>query len=307
MQMSSLSYCIEFQACFKADNSVPRKVLILGAKGLLGSIVLERLSNEYDTMTFHDNPDILGGSAFRYSPKSLNFLVSNNQPTVIVNCAAVTRPSGAIRSAFLINTLLPIHLAFIGRTKKIQVIHFSTNAVFSGLSSPNHERSLPSPRSIYGLTKFLGDFASFGCLIIRTSFIGQSRNPTRNRGLVDSLDNLGENQKFVIDENFHWNGVTADFLAEVIAGIISANHKMSGLVHLFSSPPITRLELVRLIARKIGLENLDLVFSEKKIPRDFTLQTKKHHLITQLWAFGGYLECPSFQQLIQEMKIYRTK
>lgn len=307
MQMSSLSYCIEFQAYFKADNTVPRRVLILGANGLLGSIVLERLSKEYDTVIIHDNQDILGGSAFRYSPKSLNSLVGNNQPTFIVNCAAVTRRGGAIMSSLLINTLLPIHLALIGRMKKIQVIHFSTNAVFSGLSSPNYERSLPSPRSFYGLTKSLGDFASFGCLIIRTSFIGQSRNPTRNRGLVDSLCKLGNNEKFIIDKNFYWNGVTADFLAEVIAGIIIANHRMFGLVHLFSSPPITRLELVRLIASKAGVENLDLSLSDKKNHRDFTLQTKKHHLVSKLWAFGGYLECPTFQQLIREMKIYRIR
>lgn len=307
MQASSLRYCIEFQAYFKANNSVPRRVLVLGAKGLLGSIVLERLLSEHDTVIIHDNQEILGGSAFRYSPKSLNFLVRNSRPTFIVNCAAVTRRGEAIMSSILINTILPIHLAFIGRTKKIQVIHFSTNAVFSGLSSPNHERSLPSPRSVYGFTKSLGDFASFGCLIIRTSFIGQSRNTKRNRGLVDALCNWGENKKFIIDENFHWNGVTADFLAEVIAGIILANQRMSGLVHLFSSPPITRLELARMIANKVGLENLDLNLSEKKIQRDFTLQTKKLHLVSKLWAFGGYLECPSFQQLIREMKIQRIR
>lgn len=87
--------------------------------------------------------------------------VDSYKPNVIINCAAFTNVDGCETNkdgAFKVNALGSRNLAMAAEKNNAELIHVSTDYVFSGVGSvPLKEYDEASPTSVYGTTKLLGE------------------------------------------------------------------------------------------------------------------------------------------------------
>ena len=132
-------------------------VLVLGANGQLGTS-LKKYSSKYQNL-----------KCYFYSKKKLNILDKLNlekvitilKPKYIINTAAYTNvdESESNKNECLkINSKSLIYLSKLCSIKKITIIHFSTDYVYSGKKKSNYkENDYKSPISYYGYSKLEGE------------------------------------------------------------------------------------------------------------------------------------------------------
>ena len=151
-----------------------RKIAIIGANGMLASMLRERAPESLDLHLF-DLPDF----DITDADQVLTTLTALN-PDVVINCAAFTQVDACETQpdlAFRVNGDGPGYLAVA--TKKIgaTLVHISTDFVFSGeAETPYVEDADTAPPSIYGQSKLQGEQAIIDSglntfYIIRTSWL----------------------------------------------------------------------------------------------------------------------------------------
>lgn len=144
------------------------KILITGANGQLGQEILNLLKNmKADIGQIHEayknanikalNSKELDITAFQ----RVKACVSEFKPEIIINCAAFTnvdRCETDRETALKVNAIGPQNLAIAAEEISAKFIHVSTDYVFSGdHEEPLIEYDLPSPSTVYGKTKLLGE------------------------------------------------------------------------------------------------------------------------------------------------------
>ena len=151
-----------------------RKIAIIGANGMLASMLRERAPESLNLHLF-DLPDF----DITDADQVLTTLTELN-PEVVINCAAFTQVDACETQpelAFRVNGDGPGYLAVA--TKKIgaTLVHISTDFVFSGeAETPYVEDADTAPPSIYGQSKLQGEQAIIDSglnayYIIRTSWL----------------------------------------------------------------------------------------------------------------------------------------
>jgi dTDP-4-dehydrorhamnose reductase len=151
-------------------------ILVTGAKGQLGSELKDLTEFVSDMKFFFHDVDSLDIS----NRSKLEHFFSETNIDVIVNCAAYTAVDTAEEEkekAFNINHLAVKHLTEIAQTRKIQLIHISTDYVFDGQHFlPYTEEDHPNPVTVYGISKRKGEeeILKMKGMIIRTSWLYSS-------------------------------------------------------------------------------------------------------------------------------------
>lgn len=150
------------------------KIIVTGANGQLGNEI-KRIANKFNNTEFVysdiDSLDLTSNS-------DLEQFIQNIKPDFLVNCAAYTAVDKAESEPELakkINALVPENLAKLSRKHNFQLIHISTDYVFSGDQYlPTTEETPTEPKSEYGKTKLLGEQLvadASDAIIIRTSWL----------------------------------------------------------------------------------------------------------------------------------------
>lgn len=156
------------------------QVLILGAQGQLGQALIHQLGPMMPTVA-------LGRAALDLTQGDRILpLVSQYQPTVIVNAAAYTAVDRAETEADLahqVNATAPGLLAEAAAAVGARLIHISTDYVFDGhRSRPWPEDAPTAPLSVYGRSKLAGEVAVRSHLpdhhlILRTAWVYGAQGP----------------------------------------------------------------------------------------------------------------------------------
>jgi dTDP-4-dehydrorhamnose reductase len=133
-----------------------RRVLVTGARGLLGAAIADAFQHDAHVEALdHAALDIADADAVRRT-------VERARPNVIVNCAAYNDVDGAedhAQAALRVNAFGVLALARAARDSAATLVHYSTDFVFDGdATRPYSEADTPSPRSVYGASKLLGDW-----------------------------------------------------------------------------------------------------------------------------------------------------
>lgn len=167
-----------------------RKILVTGCNGQLGRAINEEYQNE-DALLI--NTDVAQLDITNID-KVMAF-VENEQPDVIINCAAHTNVNACESQfdlAFKINAIGPRNLSIAATKVGAKMIHVSTDYVFDGSATePYTELSPVAPLGAYGKTKLAGEefvkqFAK-QYFIIRTAWLyGEGKN------FVKTMLQLGE-------------------------------------------------------------------------------------------------------------------
>ncbi len=241
------------------------KVLILGANGMLGHKLYQVLSPVTDLLgTIRGNySDISMYGIFRESSiipnvnvldiDNVRTVIAETNPDVIINCVGIVKQVKEAQDRMLsiqVNSLLPHQLFQLCHSRKIRLIHISTDCVFSGEKGNYREDDPSDAQDIYGRTKYLGEVIGEEALTIRTSLIG--RELTTTNGLVEwFISNRGSEVNGFTRAIF--SGFPTLHLARIIGDIITNQKTLSGIYHI-SSEPISKFELLNLINEKMGLQ-----------------------------------------------------
>lgn len=229
------------------------KVIILGSNGMLGNYLKTYLSKKYDVIALTRKDIDFSADEFHII-NSLRTII--NKGDVIINaCGVLKQREYNTLDMIMVNSVLPHILAKLKEQTKCEVIHITTDCVFSGAKGLYLETDKHDCIDDYGKTKSLGENTTL--TNIRTSIIGQEKFNKKSL-----LEWVRSNKGNTIDgyDNHLWNGVTCLELAKYIESIITTNSYWLGVRHVFSPNTVSKFELIHMIN---DIYDLDLTINKK--------------------------------------------
>jgi dTDP-4-dehydrorhamnose reductase len=283
------------------------KILVFGATGMLGNALIRVLS-EIDNWEVFGTVRTEESKRFFHPKHAKNLIVgcevtnyndlvkvfNEINPQVVINCISLSKE--LLKSAdplrmIPIYSLLPHQLAMLCKNFGARLVQMSTDGVFSGKKGDYTESDPSDAQDIYGSTKYIGEVHEPHAITIRTSIIGhelQSKN-----GLVEWF--LSQEEQCVCFSRAIFSGFPAVVLAQIIRDIIIPNTDLNGVHHVASSP-ISKCDLLRLIAKVYG-KKIKLITNDK-VEINRSLNAEYFRIAT------GYRP-PDWQSLVKLMHIYQ--
>jgi dTDP-4-dehydrorhamnose reductase len=279
------------------------RVLIFGGDGMLGHRLLRHFSSRHETrVTLRRNLAEYSrfglfnrGNAFDVTDVSnsgrVATVVADFRPAAVINATGVVKQRPEAHEPDIsneVNAVFPRRLAQICRTHAAQLIHLSTDCVFSGEKGNYTESDRPDPVDLYGKTKLHGEVDSPGAITLRTSMIGQEL--ARKSGLVEwFLAQKGNTIKGYRKAIF--SGFTTAELSRLIEKVITGYPDAHGLYHA-SSAPISKFDLLTRLNQKLGLGAI--IVPDDSVVCDRSLDSKRFRQ-----AFG--YAPPSWDAMLDEI------
>lgn len=240
------------------------KILVLGATGMLGHKLLQRLAEGHETWGTvrgapESGPEIpgfdrgrLAGGVQAGDLDAVRRTLGRLAPDAVLNCIGIVKQIDAAKDAvtsIAINALLPHQLAELCAQEGARLIHFSTDCVFSGRGGPYRDSDPPDPMDLYGRSKLLGEVDRPGCLTVRTSIVG--RELRRGTGLFDWFfaQKGGRVRGY---RHALYSGLTTRAMADVVRLVLESHPDLSGVWQV-SGDPIDKFSLLELVNRVCGL------------------------------------------------------
>jgi dTDP-4-dehydrorhamnose reductase len=280
------------------------KALVFGSTGMLGHAVVSELrAADIKTVTVARSG---AGVLFDHERQSVFELDLGLEPgDYLINCIGLIshlidqNEPGSKAKALSLNSLLPQQLAALAEAHGAKLIQIATDCVFSGSKGGYLEDSPHDAVDTYGKTKSMGEVKSENVMHLRVSIIG--RELRGKRSLLEWV--LGQPREAVIYgfTDRLWNGITTKAFGKIVAGVINKEGFVPGVVHVLPADQLSKFELVSLIAKAFGREDLTVVPKDTSDKRDLTLRTNKPELNNKLWSDAGYPEIPSISQLVEEI------
>lgn len=267
------------------------KFLILGASGMAGHVISIYLQEQgYDVTGFARKKlsfvNTIVGDAF-----DLNFLkgvITVGNYDVIVNAIGILNQQAEEKKddAVFLNGYLPHYLATITKSMKTQIIHISTDCVFSGEKGNYTEKSLRDGEKFYDRSKAIGELEDNKNLTLRTSIIG----PDINYNGVGLLNWFMKQDK-VVEGYVHaiWTGQTTLQLAKTIEE--AAKNHICGLYNMVPNKSISKYDLLKLLNFYLRKNSLEIIPSNNIIINKSLKRTK----------FDFKYNIPDYDEMILEL------
>lgn len=293
-----------------------KKVLLIGADGMLGSMVynvfkdnyklilsvrniesIQKIEKAYGGVQRHKVLEfdfnsiyqdyINGFKDLTEAPSFKKFIEQVGDVDAVINCAGIIIPNSLKDPAntFFINSALP-HI--LSAQFKDKMIHPTTDCIFNGIEGfPYDENSKASPTDLYGLSKWLGEPKD--CLTLRTSIFGPEIS-----GFYSLLEWFKkQNGQTVKGFSRHfWNGVTTKEFGKICDRIISnrSSFPKSGVYHVFSTT-VTKYEMLLKFKEKYKIDC--------NIISDDSAGVNK--TMTTINDFCSKLKIPSFDEMLSDL------
>jgi dTDP-4-dehydrorhamnose reductase len=217
---------------------------ILGCNGMAGHIVSLYLKEQGHSVlgfarTKSRYVDSVVGDAF--DTELLRKLIAENKFDAVVNCIGMLNQFAEKdkASASFLNSYLPHFLAEITADTETQIIHISTDCVFSGKHGSYTEDAFCDGETFYDRSKALGELVDSKNLTLRNSIVGPDVSP-KGIGLLNwFMQQNGEINGFT---KSIWTGQTTLQLAKTIEK--AALEKAHGLYNAVPDHSISKYELV---------------------------------------------------------------
>lgn len=242
--------------------STPPRILILGARGQVGSALVELdWANAHVAVAGHADGDIT-------APR-IAAVIAAARPQVVINAAAYTNVEGAQTDsdvAHAVNAIAPATLAAACLDAGAWLVHYSTDYVFNGRKEGAYlETDAPDPLNVYGQSKLAGEqaIAASGCrhLILRTGWV-YSRDGENFINKILARAQAGGPLK-VVDDQFGaptWAGALALATRHAVGvltvpGQDAAAQSLGGVYHLTAAGRASWHEVA---LRALALRGLDI-------------------------------------------------
>ncbi len=222
------------------------KFLILGVSGMAGHTIAIYLKEQgHNVLGFarREVPFVPCVTGNAMDTKFIRELISQGDFDSVVNCIGILNQSAEQHkeSAVFLNSYFPHFLADVTSGMNTQIIHMSTDCVFSGKKGNYTEDSLRDGETFYDRTKALGELEDEKNLTLRNSIVGPDISPD-GIGLLNWF--MKQNDEINGYTGAMWTGVTTLQLAKIMEK--AAKKKAHGLYNMVPDHNISKYELLRL-------------------------------------------------------------
>lgn len=228
------------------------RVLVTGALGQLGTALQSRLSKH--ELTLVDLPDV------DITQKEAIFrAVEQANPDIVIHAAAYTDVDGCARNpelAYKVNGLGTQNVALACQAFGAELIHISTNEVFSGSRPEGYQEWMPlDPANAYGRSKAAAECHVRNLLqryyIVRTAWLFAPGGRNFIHAILDRARQSGQ-LRVVVDEI--GSPTYAGDLAEAIARLMESHQY--GVYHFTNAGICSRWDFANEILRQAGMQDV---------------------------------------------------
>lgn len=271
------------------------KVVITGASGLVGSRVIELLTDKIDIIPLdHQIADITDKNSLFNFFKNIDY-------DILVHFAAYTNVDKAEEErekCYQINVEGTKNLFEIAADKNKKFVYISTDFVFDGKTPPFWEDSKPNPLSWYGKTKYQGEkiVRDKGMIIRIASPYGIS--PAKKQCFVRRIINLLN--KGVVLKMIDDSLITPTFIDDIAAGLFYLlQNYTADVFHLTGKDSLSPYEIGKNIAKTFG-------FSSNLIKKTSFKKFFRHKAVRPQWSVikskkNSFCPMKNFQQGLKEL------
>ena len=248
------------------------RFLVLGCNGMAGSTISLYLKERGHDVLGFDRRESQYLESVAGDAKDAAFvknLISKNRFDSVINCIGVLNQFAEENkeAAVYLNAYLPHFLADITSGTETQIIHMSTDCVFSGERGGYTEDDFCDGRSFYDRSKALGELDDGKNITLRNSIVGPDIN-VNGIGLLNWF--LKQNGPIKGYTKAIWTGQTTLQLAKTMEA--AAIEKAHGLYNTVPEVSISKYNLLELFNRyfrsgKIKIEPIEGVALDKSLVR----------------------------------------
>lgn len=267
------------------------RFLILGCNGMAGHLISLYLKERgHDVFGFARKKSNLVSSVSGNAEDTqiIKDIVRGNKYDTIINCIGILNRSAEENKtrAVYLNSFFPHYLAELTERTSTQVIHMSTDCVFSGERGHYTEGELRDGRTFYDRTKALGELEDEKNITFRNSIVG----PDINRdgiGLLNwFMQQHGEVEGYT---RAIWTGQTTLQLAKTME--VAAKERVHGLYNAVPDTSISKCELLHLFNRYMRKGKVKILPVEGMIVDKSLKRTR--------WDFSYRI--PDYEQMVVEL------
>jgi dTDP-4-dehydrorhamnose reductase len=233
--------------------------LILGCNGMAGHTVSLYLKEQGHSVlgfarTKSKYVESVAGDAF--DTGLLRKLITENKFDAVVNCIGMLNQFAEKNkaAASFLNSYLPHFLAEITADLETQIIHISTDCVFSGKQGAYTENHFCDGETFYDRSKALGEIDDQKNITLRNSIVGPDINP-KGIGLFNWF--MAQNGEVNGFTKSIWTGQTTLQLAKTVEK--AALEKAHGLYNTVPDHSISKYDLVKLFNHYFRDDALEII------------------------------------------------
>ncbi len=267
------------------------KFLVLGCNGMAGHTISLYLKEQgHEVVGFAQEKSKLVDSVVGDARDTLTLakIIKDGSYDSVINCIGILNQFAENNKALasFLNGYFPHFLADVTSGTQTQVIHMSTDCVFSGAKGSYTEDDLPDGATFYDRSKALGELDDGKNITLRNSIVGPDIN-VNGIGLLNwFMKQSGEINGYT---KAMWTGQTTLQLAKTMEA--AARERAHGLYNTVPDHSISKYDLLRLFNKY--LRNDELIISPiEGINADKSLKRTRFEF--------GYL-IPDYEAMVSEM------
>lgn len=290
--------------------SEPTRILVLGASGMLGHVLVRVLAADPSLQVWGSlRTTEVGAAVSRLAPQArwitnvhverdddLASAFAECRPDVVINAVGVVKQLQSASdpvTAITLNSLLPHRIAVLCGQWHARLIHISTDCVFTGTRGNYCESDAPDARDLYGRSKLLGEVVdSPWVLTLRTSIIGPELVAPGHGLLAWFLAQRGTVKGY---RRAVFTGLPTVEVARFVQHFALARADLWGLYHL-AAAPINKFELLGLFAQ--AYEHSISIAPDDALVIDRSLDGSR------LQAATGFV-APTWPEMVSRMRDFR--
>lgn len=271
------------------------KFLVFGCNGMAGHLISLYLKEQgHDVVGFAQTKSkyvnsIIGDARDKEKIKKI---IREGHFDTVINCIGILNQFAEVNKAdaVYLNSYFPHYLADITSELSSQVIHMSTDCVFSGKRGQYTENDFKDGPTFYDRTKALGELEDEKNITFRNSIVGPDINSSGIGLLNWFMQQKGEIDGFT---KVIWTGQTTLQLAKTMEA--AAKEKAVGLYNMIPPITISKYDLLKLFNRymknnAITIRPVERVIADKSLKRtrfDFDYRIPDYE--TMVWELSEWL------------------
>ena len=267
------------------------RFLVLGCNGMAGHMISLYLKEQGHQVTGFARTksrlvDSVAGDAA--DTAFIKELVGVNRYDSVINCIGLLNQFAENDHAMAVylNSFFPQYLAKITEGTDTQIIHMSTDCVFSGKKGQYAEDDLRDGLTFYDRSKALGELEEEKNITLRNSIVGPDIKKA-GIGLMNwFMQQNGSVQGYV---GAMWTGQTTLQLAKTMEA--AAVKRAHGLYNMVPDTSISKYELLKLFNRYLRNDEIEIIPVDK-MAADKSLKRTR-------WEFDYII--PDYEQMISEL------
>lgn len=268
--------------------------LIFGCNGMAGHMISLYLMESGHSVTGFakkESPvvDTIIGDAM--DSKLVESIVKTNKHECIINCIGVLNQnaeSNKVQAVYL-NSLFPHYLVELTKNTDAQVVHISTDCVFSGSRGSYKEDDIRDGTTFYDRTKALGEIDDDKNLTLRNSIVGPDIN-AHGIGLINWF--MQQHGSVFGYTKAFWTGQTTLQLAKTIE--VATKTHVHGLINAVPDTKISKYDLLRLFNNDLRKDKIEIIPSEELVVDKSLIRTN--------WNFNYTI--PDYETMISELGVW---